>query len=86
MKQNFKEKGQVDAHKNCKEEAGAISAMRENACQYAKTFTQGKMKVTVFYPEKTGTKEEEIVEEVKSMVQSIIMQQIRESEGEVKYD
>lgn len=41
--------------------------------------TDGKIKVTVFYPERENEAEEKEIQEVKGRMESIILQQIKKS-------
>ncbi len=85
MKQKFMTKGQAGVHTNSKEETTeVISAMPEIPCQRAVSATKGNMKITITYPEKGDAGEAELVKEVQMMMETIIMQQIKESKGDVK--
>lgn len=46
--------------------------------QYEKTDTNDKIKVTVTYPQKEDAAQERLLNEVKSMMETIIVQQLNE--------
>jgi hypothetical protein len=82
---NFLTKGQAGVHTNSKEETTeVISAMPEIPCRRAVSATKGNMKIIITYPTKGDAREAELVKEVQMMMETMIMQQIKENKGDVK--